>query len=39
MALGMLNQVKGKRAISNVKVRAAADPAFRNEILEKLVMR
>jgi hypothetical protein len=39
MALGMLNQVKGKRTIPNVKFRAAVDPDFRTEILEKMGMR
>jgi predicted transposase YbfD/YdcC len=35
MALGMLNQVKGKMTIPNVKFRAAVDPGFRTEILKK----
>ena len=39
MALGMLNQVKGKMTIPNVKFRAAVDPDFRTEIIKKIVMR
>jgi hypothetical protein len=39
MALGMLNQVKGKMTIPNVKFRAAVDPVFRTEILKKTIMR
>jgi hypothetical protein len=35
----MLNQVKGNKTIPNVKFRAAVDPEFRTEILEKMVMR
>jgi predicted transposase YbfD/YdcC len=39
MALGILNQVKGKKTIPNVKFRAAVDPEFRTTILEKFLMR
>ena len=39
MALGMLEQVKGKRTISNVQFRAAVDPEFRTTIVEKFLMR
>jgi hypothetical protein len=39
MALGMLNQVKGKRTIPNVKFRAAVDPDFRTEGLKKVRVR
>jgi len=39
MALGMLNQVKGKMTIPNVKFPAAVDPKFRTEILKNMVMR
>jgi predicted transposase YbfD/YdcC len=39
IALGMLNQVKGKSTIPNVKFRAAVDPDFRTEVLKKTLMR
>ena len=39
IALGMLNQVKGKMTIPNVKFRAAVDPVFRTEILKNIMMR
>ena len=39
MALGILNQVKGKMTIPNVKFRAAVDPTFRTEILKNVLMR
>ena len=39
IALGMLNQVKGKKTIPNVQFRAAADPEFRTMILKKFLMR
>jgi len=39
MALGMLNQVKGKKTIPNVKFQAAVDPNFRTIIMNKFLMR
>ena len=39
MALGMLNQVKGKKTISNVKFQAAVDPNFRTKMMNKFLMR
>jgi len=35
IALGMLNQMKGKKTIPNLKFRAAVDPDFRTMILKK----
>ena len=39
MALGMLNQVKGKKTIPNVKFQATVDPNFRTMIMNKFLMR
>jgi len=39
IALGMLNQVKGKKTIPNVKFQAAVDPEFRTTILKNFLMR
>jgi hypothetical protein len=39
LALGMLNQVKGRKTIPNVKFRAAVDNDFRTEIVNKFFMR
>jgi hypothetical protein len=39
LALGMLNQVKGRKTIPNVKFRAAVDPEFRTEIIKLFFMR
>ena len=36
IALGMLNQIKGKKTVPNVKFRAAVDPEFRTMILKKI---
>ena len=39
MALGMLNQVKGKKTIPYVKFQAAVDQNFRTMIMNKFLMR
>ena len=39
LALGMLNQVKGRKSIPNTKFRAAVDHDFRTEIVKKFLMR
>jgi len=39
IALGMLNHVKGKKTLPNVKFRAAVDPIFRTSILKNFLMR